>query len=216
MDNWPYKRACKGPKLSAVLSCCILKGRQLFQCISWNSLKSVWALSWRWQTKYTLKLPSLPHSLHQIYWDNRRENYINYHPHSDVLKQGRETCTDQNWICLSKMKEAGCSPLEGPQMPLTTKSRDTGRVTGEEHQQAHSRTGTRYSVPGESGHGGKGEVPPKSPVSTAGHPGPTPGHSGTNPCHKAGAFLKHLNGLAGEPALPRRSLRQTNILKGRW
>lgn len=51
------------------------------------------------------------------------ENKVYYHPHSNVLKQGKATCIDQKWTCLSRMKEAEESPLEGPKLPLTTKSR---------------------------------------------------------------------------------------------
>lgn len=64
----------------------------------------------------------------------RKKKKFNYHPHNDILKQGKETCKDQNWICLSKMKD---------------------RVTRAWHQQDHTGTSTIYSLPGKSGGEGK-------------------------------------------------------------
>lgn len=96
-------------------------------------------------------------------------------------------------------------------MPLTTKSRDTRGVRGDGHKQAQSRTRTRQPLPG-----GRGRCHPSPRSALQAIQGQCGGYSGTNPCHQAGTFLNHLSGLAGEPAPPRRSSRQTNILKGSW
>lgn len=45
---------------------------------------------------------------------------FNHYPYSVVLAKAY---TGQKWICLCKMKATEKSPVEGPKLPLTAKSR---------------------------------------------------------------------------------------------
>lgn len=133
------------------------------------------------------------------------EIFFNCHPHSDVLKQGKETCVDQNWLRLPKMKGAEKSPLEGPKLPLTTKSTLVS-------DKATLGLGPDIPLPGENG----GEERWRY------HPGRDWRLSRTKAELLRDQYLPHnrrlpklVSGLAGDPALPRRSLWQSNLLKGR-
>lgn len=130
-------------------------------------------------------------------------NFFNSHPHNDVLKHGKETCVDQNWLRLPKMKEK--SPLEGPKLPLTTKSTLVS-------DKATLGLGPNILLPGESG----GEERRRC------HPGWDWKLSRAKVELLRDQHLPHnrglpkpVSGLAGDPALPGSSLGQSNILKGR-